>query len=333
MRRTAVRSSSGALSLVRYPDAPARRTRDAYWSAGCTLSTSTGTFGRSSRSCFKSPGPLLHAQEPERPYVGEGRLPEPDPVVPDLQHDVFSGPGQHDSDGLRMGVARNVGQGFLTDAEQRSPHVRPDLEAPTGRRDRAADAGALLELFRVPLHGGDEAQVVQDRGPELTGDPAHVVDRLVHDGAQGGDLRRLASRDVAEPLGEASELELQAGQRLAELVVDLPRDAGPLLLPDGLQVRRERLEVVVGVLELRGPFGHAPLEVFVHAPDLLLRDLAVGDVEGHDHPHRDAVLTRDRESVRQIDPAAGRYFGTCGPALERGTAERIETLPGLGGGK
>ena len=88
---------------------------------------------------------------------------------------------------------------------------------------------------------------------------------------------------TAQPLREPARFELQAGQRLPELVVDLPGDAGLLLLPHGLQMRRERLEVVIRGLELGGAFDHAALEILVHPPDLFFRALAGGDVEGHHH--------------------------------------------------
>ena len=56
---TACTSSSGILSLVRYPSAPARRTRMANWSSGCILSTSTGVSGQPAFNSCKASSPLL----------------------------------------------------------------------------------------------------------------------------------------------------------------------------------------------------------------------------------------------------------------------------------
>src|SRR5919197_927799 len=91
----AVSNSSGALSLVRYPEAPARSTRTPYCSAGWTLSTRTGTLGRSSQTRIR----IL-------PSPGQS----PAPV-----------PGQHHPHRRRAPVARDVGRGRLPHAEQ------PDL--------------------------------------------------------------------------------------------------------------------------------------------------------------------------------------------------------------
>src|SRR6266545_5299620 len=96
-------------------------------------------------------GPLAHAQEPERLDVGEGRRRDAGAVVPDLEDHVGSGVGQGDPRGLRPRVARDVGQGFLTDAEQRDLEVGPYLEALAGRPQRALDARAFLEFLGMPL--------------------------------------------------------------------------------------------------------------------------------------------------------------------------------------
>src|SRR5919198_1640512 len=106
-------------------------------------------------------GPLAHAQEPERLYVGEGGLRDTGPVVPDFQDHVVPGLGQDDPDGRGARVAGGVGQGLLADAEEGDRQVRTQLEALPGCLERAPDARALRELLRVPLEGRDEAEVVQ----------------------------------------------------------------------------------------------------------------------------------------------------------------------------
>src|SRR5919198_5960604 len=142
-------------------------------------------------------GPLADAQEPERRDVGEGGLRNTGPVVPDFQDHAVAVLGQDNPDGRGAGVASGVGQGLLADAKEGDREVRPDFETLPGRLDRAPDGRALFELLGVPLERRDEAEVVQDRGPKLARDPAHVVDGLVHARAQLSDLVRDALRETA----------------------------------------------------------------------------------------------------------------------------------------
>ena len=58
-------------------------------------------------------------------------------------------------------------------------------------------------------------------------------------------LSRRASRVLGEILRERGEVELQARERLAQLVVDLARDVDALLLAHRLQVPGERAQVLL----------------------------------------------------------------------------------------
>src|SRR5581483_2937146 len=116
------------------------------------------------------------------------------------------------------------------------------------------DARPALEVGRLPLDRGRQPEVVQDSRPQLRRRPSRRLDGLVderdHRACPLDQLAvRLAPRST-EPSREPGELEAEAGQRLAEVVVELARDAGPLCLADRLDARRERAQLLAGRAEL-----------------------------------------------------------------------------------
>src|SRR6185503_9937396 len=98
-----------------------------------------------------------------------------------------------------------------------------------------------------PGHGGDQPEIVEDAGPELRGDAADLREDLVGHGAERAHLVLERSADLA---GEAGQLELERGDGLAQLIVDLSRDAGALLLARVLDARRQAAQLGVEVVAL-----------------------------------------------------------------------------------
>src|SRR6185436_393797 len=126
------------------------------------------------------------------------------------------------------------------------------------------DARAGLELDGLPLNGGDEAEIVEDTGPQLGRDAAHALDNGVDAPGCGAQPLGNRARGFGAVGGESGKIELEAGERLAELVVDLARDARALLLPDVLQIDGERAQLLVrlsqallGTLALAAPVSLA----------------------------------------------------------------------------
>ena len=107
----------------------------------------------------------------------------------------------------------------------------------------AADAGALLEFLRLPADRGDQAHVVEHLRAQAGGDLAHRLHRRVDQLAHRVGL--LEERLLAQALGEPGHLHLQAGQHLAELVVDFARDVRALFLAHRDQVRGEAAQLVL----------------------------------------------------------------------------------------
>ena len=99
---------------------------------------------------------------------------------------------------------------------------------------------------------------------------------------------------------EPREVELEPGQRLAQLVMDLARDTGALLLPHELQPRRQRAQLRAG------------------APRLLVGLFPLRDVGGHREQARFSAhvdhLGGDRGGARPDPRGAGRRTRSPGPS-------------------
>src|SRR5512132_2385654 len=88
----------------------------------------------------------------------------------------------------------------------------------------AGAAGTLREFLALPAQGGADAEVVEQRGPEVLDDPALHRDGVVERGADARETR--CDRAVAlEAVGDELQIDLGGGQRAAELVVELARHA------------------------------------------------------------------------------------------------------------
>ena len=105
-----------------------------------------------------------------------------------------------------------------------------------------ADVRLLAECSGECRERALQPEVFERLGPELPGDSADVLGALAGRLAQ---LVELGPEVIRDPRGEAFDLEHHAGQRLADLVVELARDPASLTLLD----------------EQRAPCAVAPLEL------------------------------------------------------------------------
>src|SRR5439155_2938816 len=162
------------------------------------------------------------------------------------------------------------------------------------------DAGPLGRLPHQRLDGSLEAELVEETGPELAGDAAHDLHRLVH---PVGERRVAQSEDAGIgpglPALEPSDVELQGGELLPQLVMNLPRDAGAFLLTGRLQPGREGPQLGPRLLQfLQGPNAVADVPLNPEVPG----DAASGVVEAHvvafDPHHRTVEPALVGEAVR-----------------------------------
>ena len=90
------------------------------------------------------------------------------------------------------------------------------------------DPGLLAEALGEPLDRRHEPEVVQRLRAQLDGEPADVLERRADEVAHLGHRR--AQRHPVLRLLEAAQAEQDRGERLARLVVELPRQPPPLVL-------------------------------------------------------------------------------------------------------
>jgi hypothetical protein len=109
------------------------------------------------------------------------------------------------------------------------------------RREVARDAHPLLEAARLPFERGDDA-LVEDARTQVVHDPRARQDRGVDQLADARERRGEAPRRL-ERVAQERELELDGGERAADVVVDLARDRLALLLAHARLVRRERAQL------------------------------------------------------------------------------------------
>ena len=108
-----------------------------------------------------------------------------------------------------------------------APPPRRAAAAPTARRARCGCRSARRSRPTSERRAGSEAQVVEQRGPEIVGDvpdaPDAGVDQLEH----LIEPRRLPGRDA---VAQHAELHLDRGEHLRGLVVELAGEPAALLL-------------------------------------------------------------------------------------------------------
>ena len=158
---------------------------------------------RLGRVSVRGPRPLSEMRQPDRAIVR----------------------AQMDGDPRGAGVARNVGQRLLHDAEQ----VRFGLIRQAAVESGSVidlDAGALAETRHQPAQARVETEIVEDGGAQKLGQLAHVGDGLLH------QLDAIVQARLIERIGgQGRKIAFDGGKRAAQLVVQFMREAARDRLP------------------------------------------------------------------------------------------------------
>src|SRR5205814_4549192 len=137
--------------------------------------------------------------------------------------------------------------GLLRDAEARGLRLGSELVRSVLGVEVGGEAGDAALPVEVRAQRRLEAQVVELRGAQAERELAYTLERVLHRLDAFGDAR--AQRRVAGEL-QRLELDLERGERLADVVVQVAREAPTLLLLHFQQPARERAQPLVRQLEL-----------------------------------------------------------------------------------
>jgi len=128
----------------------------------------------------------------------------------------------------RPGMPRDIGQRLLHDAKARDLDVGVQGEVGAVGNKLTDEPRPLGLLVYVPAQRRGEPKVIEDRRPEIQGELAHLLQRVVHQPDRvsqspppGGRFRTQLYR---------FEIDLHCAQYLANLIVQLVGDAAPLAL-------------------------------------------------------------------------------------------------------
>ena len=146
-------------------------------------------------------------------------------------------------------VTDDVGQRFLKDAEQRKLPCaigQTILESP---RDATADTCSRLKFRRFPLHRFLQSKVIEHRRPQITRNLANRLDAYFNQSNQRlklvDELYTWLGFAFAQLIDEPHELQLEARQHLAQLVVELTRDSRAFFLTSHLEAQRKRVQTLL----------------------------------------------------------------------------------------
>ena len=140
-------------------------------------------------------------------------------------------------------MAGDVGQRLLGDAVEHELVVAAELRQAGLDVDVDVELGVLGDALAEHEQRARQPEVVERLRPQPAGDPAHLLEAAARGLLRLQDARR--GHGVGHVAGDAAELQHDAGQRLADAVVELLRDPQPLAL-----LRRERAADAVAPLGL-----------------------------------------------------------------------------------
>ncbi len=155
---------------------------------------------------------------------------------------------QRDLDTGRLGVALNIAQPLLNDAEDRQ---FDRFGQPTGIEVQAQfhfDAGALRPVVGEGLQRGGQAETVNRRRAQVTTDAADVVDQLANVAAHVFEFKLHLRREQVMRL-DLLKLVVRTEQILNDLIVQFAGEVFTLLLPFSQQAAMSRLERDVRLIE------------------------------------------------------------------------------------
>lgn len=129
---------------------------------------------------------------------------QPFSVISDPEGEPAVFDSDADADGIRAGMAGDIGENLLKDAEDGEGLMRTEAQAFAQALAAARNAGARLELLNLPFYGGRKPEIAKDTGTQLGSDAADGIDRDIDVADEAGDACRKIS-----PHGDTSTAVLE----------------------------------------------------------------------------------------------------------------------------
>ena len=162
---------------------------------------------------------------------------EPPPVIAYTQNHAICLLFQIHFNRGAFGMARNIRQRFLKNAEQGGGNVRRHRYLMGGQKEPAGDAGAGLKFLHLPFHGGRQTQI-QNTRPERGGDSADGFDEVISQLYRGPDSFLNLPVSGGHSAGQPGDIHFHGGERLTQVIVNFAGDPGPLVFQNGKLMRR-----------------------------------------------------------------------------------------------
>lgn len=185
---------------------------------------STGGLALDGEGAAEDAGAILHDAKPHAGGLGEAGW-DALAVVADVEAQRVRGLGKVKGEATGLAMAQGVGHGLLRDAVQVGGHLDVGQEDGLGTLEVHVNVEVVGGADGEFLEGGHEAVRGGPQGGHPVGQVAGVFGGGSH---EGGDLvggGRLGSFGVLEAAGEGLGEELDAGELLAEVVVQVLSDA------------------------------------------------------------------------------------------------------------
>ena len=210
--------------------------------------------------------PLLHSHDPQ-PLRRTRRDGKPDAVVGHRQADTTAGRCHLDRHPTGAGMPDDVAQRRLRHVVEARRHRGRNRLGQVADPQIDANRAVAPKVGHVGPQRRLQAQVVQDRRVQAVGEAVHIVRQLHQPVPDGPEALRGRARGAGHPGLQRLDVEGQHREPLVDVVVQLTRDAPPLVVLGREQSAGQHLQL-----------GLTPFELGLLPPQGVLRPLAVGHV-------------------------------------------------------
>jgi|SRR5208282_379422 len=203
-------------------------------------------------------------------------------VIDDLQgyrRRVFA---ETDGGGVAAGMALNVGEAFLNDAEEGDFDGLRQAAEVLGKDKFGFNAAALAETADIFLESGDQAKFIEQRRMEKVGEGADFAGHLLQKGAGFFEGAFGGFAEGGGRLTDLSKAQVHGQNGLRHAIVKFAADAAALFVLQLEQLNGELADGLLGVFHL-GDIGEGKDDAEDGAVGVELRDGIAEEPKGFRH--------------------------------------------------